>query len=386
MSEALLGLRVVDLTRHAPGPYCTMLLGELGADVVKVEEPPIGDPARAIPPAAGETSAVFAALNRNKRSILVDLRSDEGAGLVRRLASAADVFVEGLRPGTLARRGLGPDALRGENPRLVYCSMSGYGATGPLADRAGHDIDYRARAGLLSATRDAAGDPVVGRAPLADMAGALVGTVGILAALQARERTGEGQTVDVSLLESALALQSVPASRGLAEAGAWDELDGGWPSYGVYRCRDGRHLAVGALEPKFWESLCDALGLGELKRRQWDGARRSEVRGALARAFAERDRDSWVERLAGADACVEPVLELDEALAQPQVVARRAVVEEDASGARVRQLASPVRLGTTPVRTRRRAPLPGEHTDEVLREAGLAGAEIARLRTDGVVQ
>jgi alpha-methylacyl-CoA racemase len=386
MSEALSGLRVVDLTRHAPGPYCTMLLGDLGADVVKVEEPPIGDPTRAVPPAAGETSALFAALNRNKRSILVDLRSDEGAGVVRRLASCADVFVEGFRPGTLGRRGLGSEDLRRENPRLVYCSMSGYGATGPLAQKAGHDIDYRARAGLLAATGERAGEPAVGSALVADIAGALVGTAGILAALVARERTGEGQTVDASLFESALALQAVPASRRLAEAGAWDELEGGWPGYTVYRCRDGRHLAVGALEPNFWESLCDALGLGELKRRQWDGHRRGEVKQALARAFAEQDRDTWIERLAGADACVEPVLDLDEALAQPQVSAREAVGEQETPGGRTRQLACPVRLAATPARTRRRAPLPGEHTDEVLREAGLAGDEIARLRAVGVVQ
>ena len=386
MSGALEGLRVLDLTRYAPGPYCTMLLGDLGADVVKVEEPPIGDPTRAVPPAVGETSALFAAFNRNKRSIVVDLRSDDGAELVRRLASKADVLVEGFRPGTLGRRGLGPDALRKDNPRLVYCSVSGYGASGPLAERAGHDIDYRARAGLLAATRDGSGDPVVGAAPLADMAGALLATVGILAALQARERTGKGQTVDVSLLESALALLSVPASRQLAQAGAWDELSGGWPSYGVYRCRDGRHLAVGALEPKFWDSLCEAMGQGELKRRQWDRARRSEIRAALARAFAERNRDDWVERLAAADACVEPVLELKEALAQPHLVARRAVLEEEAEGVRFRELASPVRLGATPAEKRRRAPGPGEHTDEVLREAGLARDDIARLRAGGVVR
>ncbi len=385
MSDALAGLRVVDLTRYAPGPYCTMLLGDLGADVVKLEEPPIGDPTRAVPPGVGETSAVFAALNRNKRSLVVDLRSDGGAAIVRRLASSADVLVEGFRPGTLARRGLGAEALTAENPRLVYCSVTGYGQDGPLAEAAGHDIDYQARAGLLARPEEGgpAGAPA---APIADMAGALVATIGILAALFERERTGRGRVVDVSLLESALALMSVPAARRLAADGAWDELEGGWPGYGVYRCRDGRDLAVGALEPKFWAALCAAAGVPELEKRQWDRARRDESRKTLAGVLSGRDRDDWVEALRGADACVEPVLGLDEAMAQPQVVGRGGVEEQEVAGGRARVLASPIRLGGARAAARRRPPGPGEHTDEVLREAGLAGDEIARLRADGVVQ
>jgi crotonobetainyl-CoA:carnitine CoA-transferase CaiB-like acyl-CoA transferase len=384
MSECLAGVRVVDLTRYAPGPYCTMLLGDLGADVVKVEEPPIGDPTRAVPPGVGETSAVFAALNRNKRSLVVDLRSDDGAAVVRRLASSADVLVEGFRPGTLARRGLGAGSLTAENPRLVYCSVTGYGQDGPLAAAAGHDIDYQARAGLL-ARPEAGGAAAAPVAPIADMAGALVATIGILAAVFERERTGRGRVVDVSLLESALALMSVPAARRLAAGGAWDELEGAWPGYAVYRCRDGRDVAVGALEPKFWEALCTAAGVPELEKRQWDRAGRDECRRTLASVFSGRDRDDWVGTLRGADACVEPVLGLDEAIAQPQVVARGGVEELEVEGGRARVLASPVRLGGARAAARR-PPGPGEHTDEVLREAGLAGDEIARLRADGVVQ
>jgi crotonobetainyl-CoA:carnitine CoA-transferase CaiB-like acyl-CoA transferase len=218
------------------------------------------------------------------------------------------------------------------------------------------------------------------------MAGALVATIAILAALVERERTGRGRLVDVSLLESALALMTVPAARHLAEEGAWDELEGGWPSYGLYACRDGRHVAVGALEPKFWDALCDAAGVPDLRKRQWDGGCRGETRRALAEVFAGRDRDSWEKGLGAADACVEPVLALDEALAQPQVVARGAVEEQEVEGGRARFLASPIRFEGRPLAARRRAPRPGEHTDEVLREAGLAGDEIARLRADGVVQ
>jgi crotonobetainyl-CoA:carnitine CoA-transferase CaiB-like acyl-CoA transferase len=218
------------------------------------------------------------------------------------------------------------------------------------------------------------------------MAGALLATIGILGALLERERTGRGRAVDVSLLESALALMTVPAARHLAAEGSWDELDGGWPSYGVYRCGDGRHLAVGALEPKFWEALCGAVGLPGLAKRQWDAGRRGEVREAVARALSGRDRDAWVELLRDADACVEPVLGFEEALAQPQLAARGAVREVEVEGGRARVLASPLRTEGARARALRRVPGPGEHTDEVLRETGLAGDEIARLRADGVVQ
>ena len=391
MSEAhqgaLSGVRVLDLTRYVPGPYCTMLLGDLGADVVKVEEPPIGDPTRAVPPAVGEESVAHAALNRNKRSIVVDLRREDGAEIVRRLAGEADVLVEGFRPGALARRGLGAGTLRARNRRLVYCSLTGFGQDGPLAGRAGHDINYQARGGLLGATAEVGRPPVVPRAQVADMAGALVAAIGVLAALLARARTGEGQLVDVSILESVLALLTVPAARHLAEGAPWDELAGTHACYGVFRCGDGRYQSVGALEPKFWEALCEAVGLPEMRGRQWDdGRRRDEVRAAFADAFASRGRDEWLRKMDTIDACVEPVLDLADALGQAQVAARRAVVEEAIPGGRFRTLASPVRLERTPVATRRPAPAPGEHTEEVLREAGYGDEEIARLRGDGVVQ
>ncbi len=183
MSAALAGLRVLDLTRYIPGPYCTMLLGDLGADVIKVEEPPVGDATRAVPPAVGEDSAVHAALNRNKRSVVVDIRREAGSAVVRRLAAKADVLVEAFRPGALARRGLGAEDLRRENPRLVCCSLTGYGQDGPMAARAGHDVDYIALGGLLGATRDAEGRPILPPTQLADMTGGLLATIGILAAL-----------------------------------------------------------------------------------------------------------------------------------------------------------------------------------------------------------
>jgi crotonobetainyl-CoA:carnitine CoA-transferase CaiB-like acyl-CoA transferase len=379
VNEALRGLRVLDLTRYIPGPYATMLLADLGADVVKVEEPPFGDATRAVPPPlpAGDDTAVHAALNRGKRSVQIDLRQPEGVDAVKRLAASADVFVEAFRPGALDRRGLGAVALRTSNPRLVYCSVSGYGQGGALAAAAGHDVNYLARSGFLGTNLGGDGVPVLPTTQVADMAGGLLAALAILAALQARERTGEGQVVDVSMFDAALALMTVPAARVLAGASATSELSGTHACYGTYRCRDGRFVAVGALEPKFWEGLCAALELPQMRGRQWDqGTRREEVKAVFAAAFARRDRDEWVAALRERDVCVEPVLDLPEALAQEQAVARGAAP----GGA----LVSPLRLSATPVAAPRRAPALGEHTDVVLAEAGFAPAEIAALRERGI--
>jgi crotonobetainyl-CoA:carnitine CoA-transferase CaiB-like acyl-CoA transferase len=375
-ASALEGLRVVDLTRYIPGPYCTMLLGDLGADVIKVEEPPAGDPTRAVAPLVAGEAAVHVALNRNKRSVVVDLRQEAGIALVRRLAARADVLVEAFRPGVLERRGLGAEALRADNPRLVYCSISGYGREGPLAPRAGHDLDYAALGGLL-ADREA---PFPTQ--LADMTGGLLAAFGILAALQARERTGRGQVVDVSLLEGVLALMSVPAARVLAGGSVANELTGLYACYNIYSCRDGRRLAVGALEPKFWERLCRALEAPELVARQWD-PQQDDVKAALARILAARDRDEWLRRLAEVDACVEPVLELAEALGRPPL--REAVVSQAVGAATVRSAGHPVRLSETPATTHRPAPELSAQADEVLAELGYAPADVAALRAQGVV-
>ena len=379
---ALDGVRVIDLTRYIPGPYCTMLLGDLGADVVKVEEPGLGDPTRMLPPAVGSDSAVHASLNRNKRSIAVDIRSDAGAAVVRRLAATADVLIEAFRPGVMERRGLGPETLQADNPRLVYCSLTGYGREGLQAARAGHDINYAALGGFLASNRDEAGRPVLPGAQIADMTGALLGVVGILAALHARERTGRGQVVDVSLLDGVLGLMTLPLTRLLAGGKAMEELSGAFACYRVYRCRDGLDLAVGALEPKFWQRLCRALDLHAHTGHQWaGGARRGETIEAFTAAFATRDRADWLRALSAEDVCVEPVLEpLDAAEA-----ATRSIVDQHTGGAALRTVATPVRLAGTPAAYRREPPGLGEHTAEVLVEAGFTGVEIEALRGEGVL-
>jgi crotonobetainyl-CoA:carnitine CoA-transferase CaiB-like acyl-CoA transferase len=379
VSGALAGVRVLDLTRYIPGPYATLMLGDLGADVIKIEEGPLGDPTRLLDPSVGGDSAVHAALNRNKRSVRVDWRGEAGSRVVRRLAARSDVLVESFRPGVLDRRGLGAPALMAENPRLVYCSVTGYGSEDA---RAGHDVNYGALGGFLAGNRGHDGDPVLPQAQVADMAGALTAVIGILAALQARERTGRGQTVQASLRDAVLALQTVPLSRQLAGGAARSELSGTFACYSVYRCRDGRHLAVGALEPKFWEELCVRLGRPDLASRQWEGGPAGQrTLEELRTLFASRDRDDWLRALADADVCVEPVLEPLEAAA----LAPRAFVEQRSGDARLRTVGSPVRLGETPVRTDGVAPALGEHTHEVLDELGYDAREIAALRGEGVV-
>jgi crotonobetainyl-CoA:carnitine CoA-transferase CaiB-like acyl-CoA transferase len=373
---------VLDFTRHIPGPYCTMLLADLGADVVKVEEPALGDPARLVPPGVGDVGAAFAALNRNKRSLAVDLRTEGGAALLRRLAAGADVVVEGFRPGVLDRRGLGAAALRDANPRLVYCSITGFPPDGDHGLRAGHDVGYAALSGFVGGTRDAAGRPVLAVAQVADMAGALYAACAILAALLRRERTGRGERLEVALSEAALGFMSVPAARASAGAAVPTELQGTHACYNVYRCRDGRELAVGALEPKFWEALVRRLGREDLVGRQWEGDRaRERTLDEFRAIFATRDRDEWLRDLAGVDACVEPVLDPLEAMS----AAAGSFLDQPCGDGWLRTVATPVKLGGTPVAPQRPAPALGQHTGEVLAELGYDARDIDALRGLGVV-
>jgi alpha-methylacyl-CoA racemase len=366
----LSGTRVLDLTRLAPGPYATLVLADLGAEVVKLE-PPEGDAARAMPP--GGEGELFAALNRGKRSLVLDLKRDGAVEAVRRVLGRCDVLVEGFRPGVMDRLGLGHAALLEAFPRLVVCALSGFGQTGPDRERAGHDLGYVARAGLL-AVGGHDGAPAMPGAQVADIGGAWVAASGILAALLERTRTGRGRLVDVSLVESATsfaALHLGPALLGLPVAPAGQGfLDGGLPSYGLYRTADDRWLAVAALEPKFFAALCERLGLGDLTAEAYGGGKEAErVRATLARTFASAPLATWQERLAELDACVEPVLLPEEVRRDAHLVARGLF-----PGAG--RLATPLHLGPPAS-----APAPGlgEHTREVLAEAGLTAAEIDAL-------
>jgi crotonobetainyl-CoA:carnitine CoA-transferase CaiB-like acyl-CoA transferase len=385
----LAGVRILDLTRLLPGPFATLVLADLGADVVKVEPLSGGDWLRHLPPLRGEQSVAFDGLNRNKRSIAMDLSRPEGAAAFRRIARGADAVIESFRPGVLDRLGIGFEALRRENPGVVVCSISGYGQDGPYALRAGHDLDYLAVSGVLAANGppQAPGQPGVQVADLGG--GAWPAVAGILAALVGRTRTRAGAHVDVSMTEGALAMLALPLGiawgRGSPIARGRELLDGGAACYGVYRTKDGRHVALGALEPKFFSTFCAAVGRPELAVRQQEDPQ-DALRAELAAIFAAGTRDEWAAFAQANDVCLEPVLEGDEPRDHPQLRARGAFVEVPArdGGPPVPAVASPVRIRGEPAPLRP-APRLGEHADEVLEEAGFTEQEVAALRRDGIL-
>jgi alpha-methylacyl-CoA racemase len=395
--SALAGLRVLDLTRLLPGGFCTLLLADFGADVVKVEDTGMGDYVRWAPPhhegadpSAG--GALFLSLNRGKRSVRVDLKTPAGRDVLLRLARDADVLVESFRPGVLDRLGVGWERLHEVNPRLVYCAITGYGQDGPYRDRAGHDIDYLALGGLLGLTGAGPDAPPVQAAgQIADLGGgALMAAFGIMAALRERDASGAGQLVDVSMTDGALSWLAMVAARHFADGAAPErgglELAGGLLCYRPYRCADG-WVALGALEPKFFAAWCAGVGRPDLAERQFERVG-SPVHAEVEAIFASRTRDAWAAFNDEHDCCLEPVLDLGEALDSELVRARGMVVELDQPGARepVRLLGTPVRLSRTPGDPAR-APGPalGEHTEAVLREAGYAPGEVERLLGEGAV-
>jgi alpha-methylacyl-CoA racemase len=385
----LAGVRVLDLTRLLPGPFATLVLADLGADVVKVEDPAGGDWLRSLPPVQGEQSSAYHALNRNKRSVALDLRRPAGAAALRRLARRADAVLESFRPGVMDRLGVGFEALRAENPRIVLCSISGYGQDGPYAGRAGHDLDYCAIAGVLAAN-GVPERPLPLGVQVADVAGgSWPAAVGILAALLRARASGEGAHVDVSMTEGALALLAMPLGiawgRGSPIARGRELLTGGAACYGVYRTKDGRFVALGALEPKFFAAFCAAVGRPDLAERQLeDGG--AGPRAELEAIFASRTRAEWTAFAAEHDACVAPVLEGDEPREDPQLRARGVFVEvpSPAEGRAMPGVVTPVRVRGEPTPLRP-APRLGEHTEAVLAEAGFTEREIAELRSAGVL-
>jgi alpha-methylacyl-CoA racemase len=375
----LTGVRIVELAALGPAPYGVMLLADLGAEVIRV------DRAAA---ARGElgAEASMVGLSRNRRSVAVDLKSAAGVEVVHRLVRNADVVVEGFRPGVAERLGLGPDELREHNPRLVYARMTGWGQDGPLAARAGHDIDYAALSGALHTVGRADAPPPPPVNYLADFGGGgAFLAIGVLAALVERDRSGEGQVIDAAMLDGAASLTAF--LHGLLAIGAWSTergtnlLDGGAPYYDTYRCADGKFLAVGALEPQFFAALCDRLGLDPADWPQHDREAWPDQKRRLTELFATRPRDEWAELFVGSDACVAPVLDLLEAPEHPHNRARGTF--SDAFG--ITQPAPAPRFSRTPGSIDRPPPRPGEHTDEVLIELGIDPDDLWALRASGTV-
>ena len=380
-------VRVLDLTRLLPGPVATMHLADMGADVIKIEDTGAGDYARAMGRAREGMSEIFRLINRNKRGLRLDLKQTAGREVFLRLARDAEVIVEGFRPGVMGKLGLDYDSVAAINPRIVFCSISGYGQNGPYRERAGHDINYVGYAGVGDQIGAEGGEPVVPNFQIADLlGGALTPVMGILAALVDARACGKGRYVDVAMTDAVLAHAIFPLL-GYLDGGKAPErgtgmLDGGLPCYNVYRTKDDRWMAVGALERKFWEAACDTLGCPELKAKHIvHGGQAAPVKERLAAIFATRTQGEWTRVFDAADCCVTPILAIDESLADAQLRARGMIA--GANGAV--QFALPLKFSEFDFSIERAAPGSGEHTAEILREAGYGDAEIEALAKNAVI-
>ncbi|HRP75578.1 MAG TPA: CaiB/BaiF CoA-transferase family protein [Rhodocyclaceae bacterium] len=386
-SKPLEGLRVLDLTRLLPGPLATQHLADHGAEVIKIEDTGAGDYARSMGPMHGESSYFFQVVNRNKRSLNLDLKQDRGRELFLRLAATADVLVEGFRPGVMHKLGLDYETVARANPRIVYCSISGYGQNGPFALRAGHDINYIGYAGVLDQTGTAGGAPAIPNLQIGDLlGGTLCSLVGMLIAIIDARATGSGRHVDIAMSDGVLAHAIFPLlevlSRGAVRPRGDDLLTGGVPCYGVYETADGRHMAVGALEAKFWHAVCDTLGRADLKAvHVATGEEGARAKALVADIFRARTQAEWIALFDGVDCCVTPVLTLEESLENAQVQARGMVT--DVGG--VRQFAAPFGLSGLAPEAWTPAPGAGADSDDLLGQLGLTPDEIVALRRTGVI-
>ncbi len=390
--QPLRGVRIIDLTRLLPGPLCTQMLADLGADVIKVEDPQRGDYARNLGLTAGGKPALFSLVNRNKRGLRLDFRHPDGAKVLRRLAGTADIFVESFRPGVLDALGLGFDQLHQQHPTLVYCAVTGYGQDGPYSSRAGHDINYCALTGVLDQIGASDGPPIVPGFQIADVTGgAQSACIAILAALHEARASGRGRYLDVAMVDCTLAaavsLLATYNEAGTVPPRGTSTLGGALPCYRVYATRDGRHLAVGALERKFWDRLCDALERPDLKPLQ--NARGPQADFAIAQLeqmFGSRSLQQWMQSLGDVDCCVTPVLSLGECMRDPHLNARQMFSASlQSTGDELVQAAAPVRFDGARCALRRRAPEPGEHSREILGELGFDAAEIADLTDRDII-
>lgn len=370
----LQSIRVLDLSRLLPGPFCTMLLADFGAEVIKIEAPELGDYARHYEPKIDENSVMFHSLNRNKKSVTLDLKTDEGKDQFLQMVGKADVVVESFRPGVMKRLGLDFPVLEKINPRLIYCAISGYGQTGPYAEMPGHDINYISYAGLLELMGEKDGKPIVPAVQVADLAGgAYPAVTGILLALLEREKSGKGQFIDISMMDGVISLlqstlpnylmKNIPSKRGE------QMLSGGLACYEVYQTKDGRWLAVGALEMKFWRIFCQKLGkpewiplLNEPDEVQY------KLKHDIQTVMYTKTLAEWMDIFNDAEACVSPVLTFAELVNHPQVQARKMFEAIEQDGIAVKHIGIPIKLSRTPGKIRSAAPKLGEHTEYYLNQ------------------
>jgi alpha-methylacyl-CoA racemase len=391
--QPLTGIKILDLSRLLPGPFASLVLADLGAQVDKVEDAAGGDYLRVMPPqidgATGDTpavSSVFLALNRNKRSVVLDLKNPAAKEALLRIVQSYDVVLEQFRPGVLDRLGLSHATLRGANPRLVVCALTGYGQNGPLAQRAGHDLNYLARAGVLGFQGPVAEPPTVPGFQLADISGGLYAVIGIMGALMGRARTGQGSVVDVAMIETAMPFAIAGFGLlfgGHTPAAGNEALTGGIAPYATYATKDGRAMALASLEPKFWLSFCQAVGLEPDMSNLVPGPHQDALREQLRTIFAARTQAEWIAIARELDCCLEPVLSPAEARDDAHLAARKMFFELPSPWGAIAQMRTPL---TPPDRVHAPPPQQGEHTEAILREAGYDDAAIARMRASGAAR
>lgn len=395
MKAALEGTRVLDLSRLLPFEYCTLLLADLGAEVLKVEEPGRGDYMRKIPPLLQEEGAIFLLMDRNKKSLTLNLRAKEGKEILLRLVKEADVLFESFRPGTMDRLGLGYEQLREVNPRLIYCSSTGYGQGGPYQDRPGHDSNYLSIAGILGVLSGKGRPPIIPGLPIADMTAGLFSAFAILVGLLARHQTGRGQHIDVPMTDCMLSFNTPNVAHHLALLqDPHRPMTEGTLSWGqevpwrnVYETQDGRHLCLASLEEKFWANLCAAIGRPDLAGEHDTPPERSrQITEELRLLFRSKPLEEWCRILEGVDTCFSPVHRMEEVLSDPHLTARQMFTEVDHPvEGKLLQVNFPLKLSETPGQVKSPSPLLGEHTAEVLKGLGFGEEEIQRLKSQGIV-
>jgi crotonobetainyl-CoA:carnitine CoA-transferase CaiB-like acyl-CoA transferase len=375
------GIRILDLTRLLPGPWCTLLLSDLGADVIKIEEPGIGDPVRIAPPFIKNISAGHILLNRNKKSLSLNLKKEEGREIFFRLAKDSDVILEGFRPGKVKKLGIDYEEIRKINPQIIYCSISGYGQDGPYKNLPGHDINYVGISGALSLNLDSEGRPVIPGLQIADIgSGALLACVGILSALFSRERTKKGRYIDLSMTDGVFSWLTMYAAIFLSQKRNPKReemvLQGTIPCYNIYKTKDGKYLTLGALENYFWENFCRAVNHPELIKHQFSPQKIDEVRNILL----QRERDEWLSIFRGKDVPCGPLNTIEEAFRDPQILHRKMVVEHEG----VKMIGNPIKFSDFSIDIRK-APKLGEHSEEILLQLGYTKEEIKRLKEKKVI-
>ncbi len=390
--QILEGIKVMDLTRLLPGPVCTLIMADYGAEVIKLEDPWTGDPTRYFGPAVDADSSFFWQLNRNKKSLAIDLKSPEGARIFKELAATSDVILEGFRPGVMQRLELGYDVISQINPAIIYSSLSGYGQDGPYAYRAGHDLNYASITGLLELNREnKQKPPEVPPIQVADIGGgSLMALAGIMMALFNRSRTGKGQYIDVSMADGLIPWLSYAASYYFAGSESprvnKGEITGEYACYNIYQTSDGKYLSLGALEPVFWQKFCRFAGREEWVDKQYNLEEQTALKEEVSEFFRQKTREEWVELFTKEDFCCEPVLDISEACEHPHLEKRNFFIEVSRpGGASARQVGFPLNFSSDFGKLRLPPPKLGEHTQEVLNEAGFSHEDINDLIEKGII-